>query len=84
MKGITMKKIVLIASGLYVGYLAVRVYLEMHTLVLLERFPDLPEQAVRKAHKIMLKRALTDPNFEPETEEEMDAYMRNLVKEMTP
>lgn len=81
-----MKKLVLIASGLLLGYTAIRVYLEMHTQIIVERFPDLPEEVVRKAHKIMLKRALTDPNFDIEgkTEEEMDAILRTLVKEMTP
>jgi hypothetical protein len=80
-----MKKIVIIASALLVGYTAIRVYLEMHTQIILERFPDLNEQVVRKAHKEMLKRALTDPNFDVEgkTEEEMDAILRDIVKEQT-
>lgn len=78
-----MKKIVIIASAILVGYTAIRVYLEMHTQVVVERFPDLPEEVVRKAHKTMLKRALTDPNFEIEgkTDEEMDAILRDIVKE---
>jgi hypothetical protein len=78
-----MKKIVLIASGLLVGYTAIRVYLEMHTQIIVERFPDLPEEVVRKAHKEMLKRALRDPNFvvEGKSNEEMDAVLRDIVRE---
>lgn len=78
-----MKKIVIIASVLLVGYTAIRVYLEMHTLIIIDRFPDIPEDVVRKAHKEMLKRALTDPNFDAETDEEMDAILRDIVKEQT-
>jgi hypothetical protein len=78
-----MKKIVLIASALLVGYAAIRVYLEGHTQVIVARFPDLPEEVVRKAHAEMLRRALRDPNFEVEgkTEEEMDAILLDIVRE---
>lgn len=78
-----LKKLAILAALLYTGRFAFKVYLEMHTQIIVERFPDLPEEEVRKAHAVMLRRALTDPTFEPTTDEEMDAYLRRLVKEKT-
>lgn len=78
-----MKKLAIAAAIFLVGRFALKLYLEMQTQIIVDRFPDLPEKAVREAHAVMLKRALTDPNFEPTTDEEMDAYLRALVKEQT-
>jgi hypothetical protein len=76
-----MKKLAIAAVIFLAGRFALKLYLEMQTQVIVERFPDLPEKEVRKAHAVMLKRALTDPNFTATTDEEMDAYLRQLVKE---
>lgn len=76
-----MKKLAIIAAILYSGRFAFKLYMEIHAQILVERFPDLPEKLVREAHVEMFKRALTDQSFEPETEEELDAHLRELVAE---
>jgi hypothetical protein len=83
MKGTPMKKLVLIAVASLAGYLALRVYFEGHLQVIIDRFPDIPEQDVRTAYRVMMKRALTDPNFDCEgkTAEEMDAMLLAIIKE---
>jgi hypothetical protein len=79
-----MKKLVLTtAAVLFTGYFATRLYLEVHTQIIVDRFPDLPEEEVRKAHAEMFKRGLRGELDGVETEEEMDAYLRQLVKEQT-
>jgi hypothetical protein len=76
-----LKKLAIVAALLYTGRFAVKLWLEMHTQVIVERFPDLPEKLVREAHAEMLKSAFTDPNFNLKTEEELDAHLRKLVNE---
>lgn len=82
-KGTTMKKLAVTAAIIFAGYTATRLYLEVHAQILVDRFPDLPEQAVRKANAEILKRALRGELQSEMTDEKLDALMRKLVAEQT-
>lgn len=79
-----MKKLAITAATLFVGVAAIKLYLDVHAQILVDRFPDLPEQEVRKANAELMKRALRgELDVDPDNEEAMDALLRRLVKAQT-
>lgn len=80
-----MKKLAITAAIVFTGVAAVKLYLDVHAQIIVDRFPDLPEQAVRKANAEIMKRALRGElnDVDTDNEEQMDALLRRVVKEQT-
>jgi hypothetical protein len=78
-----MKKLAITAAILITGAAAVKLYLDVHAQIIVDRFPDLPEKEVRKAYSEIMISALRGElnDVDTDNEEQMDALLRQRVKE---